>query len=352
MRWKLSWSIIFTVFQIFLLSIAKSNFPSPAFGVGTQWFNTDDDTERSSKLASIVYSALDKGYRHIDCAQIYNTYKSVSQGLHRFLKDHPEVSRKDIFITDKIWNTHHSKEDVFKAVKRSLEILNTPYIDMLLMHYPISWTIESDMKDVSTIELKDVPIEDTWNAMQELVSQGLVHKIGVSNFNAEQLTKILSIRGDVLRPAINQIECHPHLPQLELIEFSYLHDIETSCYGPLVPLRTEKKLDSTHNAVKVAEDLSKRISTKDHKITPAQILLKYVAQQRLHVVTTTSKPERLVENLAAFSDKTKNLTEEEMSLFKFPKSPYRHFNPTGWEGIKDKLLFNDDHSDSLLHSEL
>jgi len=337
-RWFLSLSTL--LFVLKLGSSASSTIPSPAFGAGTEWFGSDNEEMRSSHLKSMVLAALSEGYTHIDCAQVYHSYKSVGRALHQFL-EHSGNTREDVFITDKLWNTHHTTSGVREALDQSLHDLNTSYIDLLLIHYPVAWTIESDLNDMSSIELFMVSLEETWLAMEALVDEGLVRHIGVSNFNVQQLLNLFSIAR--IKPIANQIECHPHLVQHALWQTCKDHDVDVLCYGPLVPLRAKEIQGDEFSAAAVANSISRQRTD----ITPGQVLLRYIVQQGFIPVTTTSNLTRMIDNHAIFD---LDLSVEEMSAFGDSSMTfYRHFNPKGWKGVQDEPFFN---QPDVLHSEI
>lgn len=139
-----------------------------------------------------------------------------------------------MFITSKLWNTFHRPDLVIPALKKTLENLNTPYLDLYLIHCPVSFKEGEDKfpKDKNgKLIFSDVDFVDTWKAMEEAVDAGLAKSIGISNFNAAQTKRILdSCR---IKPVTNQIECHPYLTQEKLSAFLKSVNIVVTVYSPL-----------------------------------------------------------------------------------------------------------------------
>lgn len=160
--------------------------------------------------------------------QLYNSKKWNRIFILMFL------FREDLFITSKLWNTFHRPDLVLPALKKTLENLKTPYLDLYLIHWPFAYKEGGDNfpKDENDkIAFSDVDFVDTWKALEETVDLGLTKSIGISNFNADQTKRILdSCR---IKPVTNQFECHPYLTQQKLSAFLKTHDIVVTAYSPL-----------------------------------------------------------------------------------------------------------------------
>ena len=165
----------------------------PLVGLGT-WKSKKGEVEMAVK------TAIDAGYRHIDCAAAYGNEKEVGEALKEKLGTVCE--RKDIFITSKLWNTKHAAEDVRPACLETLKDLGLDYIDLYLIHWPIGFRAGDDKfpknPDGSMI-YSDTHYNETWGAMEKLVEEGLVKHIGLSNFNSKQIDEVrcLLIRKNV-----------------------------------------------------------------------------------------------------------------------------------------------------------
>lgn len=151
--------------------------------------------------------AIDVGYRHFDTAFLYGNEREVGEAINEKIAD-GTVSREDIFIVTKLWNTHHEPEKVEAACRVSNDNLGLDYIDLYLMHYPVAFT-ERDpfefwpLNEDGQHDHADVDYLDTWAAMEKLVELGLVRSIGVSNFNSEQIERLLL--NCTMKPVTNQV---------------------------------------------------------------------------------------------------------------------------------------------------
>lgn len=170
----------------------------------------------NNKCCESIYNAIKAGYRTIDEACDYGNEKEAGEGIKKAI-DEGICKREDLFITSKLWNTYHRKEHVKMACKKSMEDLGVEYLDLYLIHFPISlkfvpfdvlyppeWIDLSEMKMVED----PVPYRETWEAMEELVAEGLVKTIGVCNIGTTMLRDVLTYAK--VKPAVLQIEVHPY----------------------------------------------------------------------------------------------------------------------------------------------
>ena len=182
----------------------------PAIGLGT-WLATDG-------VAQAVIEAINIGYRHIDCAAIYKNESIIGTALQTVFQS--TLPREDLWLTSKLWNSCHKPEDVRPACLQTLKDLNVDYLDLYLMHWPVAFTnIGLTIPDNATdfLALETCPLGETFSAMQELVTEGLVKNIGVSNFSISKIDDLIRATG--ITPSVNQIECHPYLTQPELHQY-------------------------------------------------------------------------------------------------------------------------------------
>ncbi|RYD97352.1 MAG: aldo/keto reductase [Sphingobacteriales bacterium] len=210
-------------------------------------------------LQGALTAAFNTGYRHIDTASFYHNEAGVGQAIH-----YSGIDRSELFITTKVWNEDQGYASTLKACERSLTLLNTPYIDLYLVHWPVKGKER-----------------DTWSAMEELYRQGKVKAIGVSNFLQHHLEALLSYC--TIKPMINQLEHHPYLVQKQLQEFCQQHDIRFEAWSPL--------MQGGVFAIPLLQDLS----AKYHK-TIAQIVLRWNLQNDIISIPKSIRPERIAEN--------------------------------------------------------
>lgn len=228
----------------------------PQLGFGT-WQVPDDVAETS------VATALAAGYRHIDTAAIYGNEEGVGRALAA-----SGIPRDELFVTTKLWNDKHAKDDARKAIETSLTKLGLDHVDLYLIHWPAT-------------KFPGLFVE-AWDAMQEFKAEGLTRSIGVSNFNTEHLD---ALHGAT--PAINQIEMHPTFGQHELRESLLAAGIRPEAWSPL---GQSKDLENPVIAGIAAE------SGK----TPAQVIIRWHLQLGTVVIPKSVTPSRITSNFDVF----------------------------------------------------
>nr|XP_034838520.1 aldo-keto reductase AKR2E4-like [Maniola hyperantus] len=260
----------------------------PALGYGT-WVGLNDKQEFMSeeipKLAEAMSYAIDVGFRHIDTAHLYRVEPEVGQVVAQKLQE-GVVKRDELFITTKVWNNNHRPADVEKSVKGSLKRLGLDYIDCVLMHWPMS--ISEDGVD------EKIDYVDTWRGFESVLKQGLVKTIGVSNFNVEQLTRLLANASVV--PAINQVEINLNLGQKDLVDFCKKQNIQVVAYTPFGSFYRDAPAGA---ATSHDDPILTRIAGKHGKTVP-QVVLRYLYQRGIVSIPKSLTKSRILQNGSIF----------------------------------------------------
>jgi len=244
----------------------------PQFGLGVYQAKQGDETVNS------VLWALQAGYRHIDTAKIYGNESDVGLAVEQ-----SGISRKEIFITTKLWNSDHGFDSTLRAFEGSLKRLRLDYLDLYLIHWP-----QENVR------------KDTWKAFEKLYAEKKVKAIGVSNYTIKHLQELISYC-DVV-PAVNQVEFNPFLYQKELLDFCESKGIRLEAYSPIA--RGEKLNDE--RLVMLAAKYDK---------TPAQIMLRWALQHDIIIIPKSSHKERIEENSAIFDFEISDDDMESMDTF-------------------------------------
>ena len=227
--------------------------------------------------ADAVESALRTGYRLIDGAYLYLNEEGLGEGLRR-----SGVPREDVFITTKVWNNEHGRDKARASVERSLKTIGVDQLDLVLIHWPVP--------------SQDLYVE-TWETFIKMREDGLTRSIGVSNFNADHLDRIVVETGVV--PVLNQIELNPELQQPDMRAANARHGVVTQAWTPLGNGRSFEK-----------EPIAS-ISARTGK-SPAQVILRWHIQSGHAVIPRSVNPGRQAENLDVFDFE---LTDEDMAAF-------------------------------------
>jgi len=256
----------------------------PALGLGT-W------KAAPGEVGAAVRTALELGYRHLDCAAIYGNEREIGAALGQAFAA-GVLRREELWVTSKLWNDSHAPGDVRPALARTLADLGLEQLDLYLMHWPVALRPGVGLPDrlEQLVSLAEQPLTATWAAMETLVAEGLCRHIGVSNFKRSSLELLLE-QGR-LAPELNQIERHPYLQQQELLHFCQQQQVLVTAYRPLGSPSSPEKAGLLHDPVlqAIAAELA---------ATPAQVALAWGLQQGTAVIPKSVQAPRLASNLAA-----------------------------------------------------
>ncbi|CAG9803237.1 unnamed protein product [Chironomus riparius] len=263
----------------------------PIVGLGT-W------NSPAGEVTQAVKDAIDAGYRHIDGAYVYQNEEEVGEGIATKIAE-GVVKREDLFITTKLWCTFHDPKEVRGAIEVSLKKLKLDYVDLYLIHCPVSFAKSTELfpKDEAGKPLYgDSDLLETYRAMEELVDAGLTKSIGVSNFNIKQINYITE--NARIQPVTNQIECHPYLLNTKLREHCKSKNIIITAYSPLGS--PGRPFATSNDPILLQEPKLLAIAEKLKK-TPAQILIRFQIQLGNVVIPKSVSKERIINNIDVFS---------------------------------------------------
>ena len=251
----------------------SSQATQPMVGLGT-W------QAPKGQVRDAVKAALETGYVHLDCAAAYANEDEVGEALEdAFARG--VATRADLFVTSKLWNDRRRPEDVRAGLLQTLKDLRLEYLDLYLIHWPVCWRRGTLMQDDA-----DASILECWRELERCVDEGLIRSIGVSNFSRPKLEEL--IRDARVKPAVNQIESHPLLPNTELVRWCQSNDIAVTAYSPLA-----------QGGAVFADSTVTSIADK-HGVTPAQVLLRWNVERGVVVIPKSVTPKRIAQNAEVF----------------------------------------------------
>jgi len=262
------------------IPLAGGNGAIPAVGFGT----LIPDPVAAKKATKV---ALEVGFRHIDAAEIYRNEDVVGSALQESFAE-GTVRRKDIFVTTKLWNNNHRPERVKPALEASLRRLQLDYVDCYLIHTPFAFESGDEQyptgEDGRPIYDSGVTLLETWQAMERLVDEGLCRNIGLSDVRLDAVKEIVAAAR--IKPAVVQVECHPYLPEWELLEFCQQNGIVLLAFAPLGHGMEPRVVNDP-----VITNIAQRIGK-----TPAQVALAWAIQRGTAFLTTSTNPDHILEN--------------------------------------------------------
>ncbi len=266
----------------------------PAIGLGT--FGSDQVD--ADQVAAAVIGAAEVGYRHFDCAAVYGNEAQIGKSLQAIMAG--GITREELWITSKLWNDCHDEEKVVPACRRSLADLQVDYLDLYLVHWPFP-NYHPPKCDVGSRAPDAKPYRHdqymkTWRQMEKLVELGLVKAIGTSNMTIPKLQLLL--RDAAIRPAVNEMELHPHFQQPELFDFVRDQGMVPVGYCPLGSPGRPERDRTPEDTVDIEDPVLVEIARR-HGLHPAAVCLKWAVQRGQVPIPMSAKRTNYLANLAA-----------------------------------------------------
>jgi alcohol dehydrogenase (NADP+) len=276
----------------------------PAIGLGT--FGSDHAAP--AEVAAAVEGAAAVGYRHFDCASVYGNEHEIGYALQQVRR---HLTREELWITSKLWNDKHGESDVITSCKRSLSDLRLSYLDLYLVHWPFpnyhppGCDVSSRSKDAKPYIHAD--FMKTWRKMEELVDLGLVRHVGTSNMTIPKLKLLL--RDARIKPAVNEMELHPHFQQPQLFDYVRANGIVPVGYCPIgSPARPER--DRTPEDTEPTRDPVIVKIAKRLRLHPAVVCVKWAVQRGQVPIPFSTNRSHYLSNLEGLVSDP--LTEDDM----------------------------------------
>ena len=296
----------------------SNNDKIPMLGLGT-WKSA------KGEIYQTVRKAIEIGYRHFDCALIYGNEHEIGQAISDAINNR-EVTRNELWITSKLWNNRHKIVDIQPTIEITLDSLRLDYLDLYLIHWPVALinSVNYPKDGSEMIDLKHIPLAETWQGMIALKENNLTKHIGVSNFSIKKINELINETG--VCPEALQLELHPFLQQNKIVEFANANNIILTGFCPLGssdrPLNRisagEPKLFENKTIIDIAQEKGN---------TPAQIMLAWAINRGTSVIPKSVNPQRLKENLEAA---TIELSPLEMEKINQLDQHYRYIKGDFW----------------------
>lgn len=277
----------------------------PAIGLGT--FGSDRFS--AEQIAEAVRGAISVGYRHIDCASVYQNEHLIGEVLREAMD--AGIKREELWITSKVWNDMHGEGDVLLSCARTLKDLKLDYLDLFLIHWPFpNYHGPGADVDSRSPDAKPYIHENylkTWRQMERLVEMGLVRHIGTSNMTIPKLKLVL--RDAKIKPACNEMELHPHFQQPELFKFVMDNGIVPIGFSPIgSPTRPDRD-KTVQDTVDIEDPVIVKIAERLN-VHPAVVCVKWAVQRGQIPIPFSVKRHEYLSNLRNIT--IDPLTDEEM----------------------------------------
>ncbi|KIJ22069.1 hypothetical protein PAXINDRAFT_165368 [Paxillus involutus ATCC 200175] len=285
-----------------------------------------------STCADTVYNAIKAGYRLFDGAGDYGNEKEAGEGVRRAISD-GLVKREELFITSKLWNTFHAHDHVKTISKMQLGLWGIDYFDLFLVHFPIALQYVDPSHryppewfgDDGKVHFQNIPMSETWGAMEELVDEGLVKNIGLSNCQGSLILDVL--RYAKYEPQVLQVELHPYLAQDALVQLCNTLGIAVTAYSSFGP-QSYLELGMGKDSASLLDHNVVGSIASAHGKTPAQVLLRWATQRGIAVIPKSNNHGRLVANLQCNSF---DLTDSEIAHVSALNINYRLNDPVAMD---------------------
>jgi len=277
----------------------------PGIGLGT--FGSDHVT--AGQIAAAVQDAATVGYRHFDCASVYGNEHQIGYALEQVIRRH--LDRGELWITSKLWNDKHSENDVIPSCRKSLTDLRLSYLDLYLVHWPFpnfhppGCDVSSRSKDAKPYIHAE--FMKTWRKMEELVDMGLVRHIGTSNMTVPKLKLLL--RDARIKPAVNEMELHPHFHQPQLFDYVRSNGMVPVGYCPVGSPGRPERDRTAEDTVPTQDPVIIRIANR-LKVHPAVVCIKWAVQRGQVPIPFSTNRSHYLANLEGVLSEP--LTEAEM----------------------------------------
>jgi len=268
----------------------KNGDSLPSLGLGT-W------KSEPGEVYNAVIDAIKDGYRHFDCAMIYGNEAEIGEALKEAMNS-GLVKRDELWITSKLWSNSHGKGNVIAALKTSLSNLQLNYLDLYLVHWPVAFKAHVIFPEKASdmIDLKDIPVSDTWRGMEEVNKMGLAKHIGVCNFSIKKLKQLMS--DALVKPEMNQIEMHPFLQQNEMLSYCKTAGIHLTSYSPLGSPDRTAAMKADNEPSLLENPVIMEIASKN-QCSPAQVLIAWAIERGTAVIPKSVNAGRIKQNFEA-----------------------------------------------------